>query len=787
MRLSTFISLNKESILMEWEEFARTINPPALVMDAEALRDHVSYILDTIIADLNSAQTPDQQSEKSKGRGRRSTGETYAEAHATERLESGYTITQLVSEYRALRASVLKLWGNAAKSNPLTAPEDVMRFNEAIDQALAESVSRFADITVERTETERQRLDAVLQAAPVGITLADGTGKMLLANPENSRIWGDFPAAENVDDYGNWKGWWADGSERHGQPLTSHEWAQVRALAGEDSPRDIIEIEPFGMPGVRRTLLLHGTPVRNAINKVIGSVVAQMDITALVKAEAALRESEAKFRTIANAMPQMVWSTLPDGYHDYYNQRWYDFTGMAPGTTDGTGWNAIFHPEDQARSWELWQHCLATGEPYEIQYRLRHHSGEFRWTLGRALPIRDDSGKIIRWMGTCTDIHDQKLAEENLKHADARKDEFLAMLAHELRNPLAPISAAAELLQQTKLNEQQVIRTSKIIGRQVDHMTHLINDLLDVSRVTRGLVELDNATLDIRYIVTDAVEQVTPLMQFRRHHLTLHLSPENTTVIGDKKRMVQVITNILNNSAKYTKEGGNIVLKTDVSDSHVLISVVDNGIGMTADLASHVFELFTQAERSSDRAAGGLGLGLALVKSLVELHGGTVSCASEGIGKGSKFNISLPRVILKNQQDEHHPPGTASLQRMKPLRVMVVDDNTDAAAMLAMLLEASGHQVMVEHDSRSALERARVEPPQVFVLDIGLPEIDGNELAQRLRAQPETARSVFIAVTGYGQEKDREKTLAAGFDHHLVKPVDTRKLIAILAEVGGKP
>jgi PAS domain S-box-containing protein len=500
-----------------------------------------------------------------------------------------------------------------------------------------------------------------------------------------------------------------------------------------------------------------------------------------LRTETALRESEARFRTIADAMPQMVWSALPDGYHDYFNRRWYDFTGMAAGGTDGDGWAVLLHPDDLERTSNAWQHCLRTGDPYEIQYRLRHRAGDYRWALARALPVYGDNGKIIRWMGTCTDIHDQKLAEEKLKEADARKDEFLAMLAHELRNPLAPISAAAQLLQIGAIDEARVRQTSQIIGRQVHHLTSLVDDLLDVSRVTRGLVELDSGQVDIGHVVAEAIEQVTPLIRARHHRLGLQLSPDAPLVLGDKKRLVQVLVNLLNNAAKYTREGGQIQLTTEVHSSHVLIQVVDNGIGMAPELVSRAFDMFTQAERSPDRSSGGLGLGLALVRSLVQLHRGTVFCESAGPGKGSSFTVCLPRLFAEERQLDVGAADPASQKCAAPLRILVVDDNVDAASMLSMLLEAGGHQVMTEHGARAALARAEAEAPQVCILDIGLPEMDGNELAQRLRAMPQTAGAMLIAVTGYGQENDRQQTLAAGFDHHLVKPVDAGELSALFA------
>ena len=381
------------------------------------------------------------------------------------------------------------------------------------------------------------------------------------------------------------------------------------------------------------------------------------------------------------------------------------------------------------------------------------------------------------------DITDRRSAQEQLTLADRRKDEFLAMLAHELRNPLAPIGAAAQLLQRVKLDDARVRQTSQIIGRQVDHMTHLINDLLDVSRVTRGLVTLDKTPQDIRHIIAEAVEQVTPLIQARHHHLALHLAPDTTLVDGDKMRLVQIMTNILNNAAKYTHEGGNIFLKTTVHASQVHVEVSDDGIGMPTDLVAHAFDLFAQAERSSDRSAGGLGLGLALVKSLAELHGGSVTCQSDGIGKGSKFTVCLPCSTAMDNAKAASLADDAAEHASRPLRILIVDDNVDAASMLAMLLEASGHEVWVEHAARAALGRTTQKQPDVYLLDIGLPEMDGTELARRLRQQPQSAAALLIAVTGYGQDSDRERTHAAGFDHHLVKPLDIKKLQALLQQV----
>jgi PAS domain S-box-containing protein len=654
------------------------------------------------------------------------------------------------------------------------------------EQSLLAS-ERAARQAAQQAQSERRLLDTLLDAIPVGIGMAAANGELVRVNRANRSLWGEgLPAVANHDEYEEWKGWWADGSARHGERLAAHEWALARVLRGEEAPNDVVEIEPFGAPGVRRTIVLSAAAVRDADGNIVGGVVAHMDVTAREQAEKALRESEAKFRTIANAMPHMVFSALPDGRHDYFNQQWYEFTGVAEGSTAGEAWLALFHPEDQPQAQQRWRHSMAGGEPYEMEFRLRHHSGQYRWVLARALPILGEAGAIVRWMGASTDIHDQKSTQEALRLADRRKDEFLAMLAHELRNPLAPISAGADLLRLAQVDEPRVRQISELISRQVKHMTCLVDDLMDVSRVTRGLVTLNCALLDARDIIADAVEQVRPLIDACRHQLAVHTPPGSAFVLGDQKRLIQVITNILNNAAKYTPKGGSIVLGMEATAREVVIKVADNGIGMSADMAGRVFELFTQAERSSDRAQGGLGIGLALVKSLVELHEGTVTASSGGADQGSEFTIRLPRAALPAQADEPLPQGVAAdAGPVRALRVMVVDDNVDAAMMLAMFLESAGHQVFVEHDATLGLERSRLEQPDVCLLDIGLPDMDGKELARRLRVQPGGAERVLVAITGYGQEEDRRQTAAAGFDHHFVKPVDAEVLLALLA--GLKP
>jgi signal transduction histidine kinase/ActR/RegA family two-component response regulator len=375
----------------------------------------------------------------------------------------------------------------------------------------------------------------------------------------------------------------------------------------------------------------------------------------------------------------------------------------------------------------------------------------------------------------------RRQAESKLRDADRRKDEFLAMLAHELRNPLAPISMAAQILKLDPGNPARLQQTCQIIDRQVTHMTRLLDDLLDVSRVTGGMVALNVAPHDMRQIAEQAVEQARPLLNARAHHLTITAGHGEMIVSGDCTRLVQIVTNLLNNAAKYTSSGGEIGLDLALRDEQVVLTVRDNGIGIDEALLPHVFDLFIQGERSPDRSQGGLGLGLALVRSLVRRHGGTVSARSAGAGLGSEFEVSLPR-------EAEAPRGMAERASGAPdtgqgLSILIVDDNVDAAGTLAMFLQAMGHSVQVAADGAGALAIAELATPQVLLLDIGLPDMDGYQLAQRLHALPAARGCVSIALTGYGRPEDRERSRAAGFEHHLTKPVDPRELVALLAHV----
>ena len=651
--------------------------------------------------------------------------------------------------------------------------------NDVTEHARAEDELRESRRSAQETA---QRLDALLQAAPVGIVLVDNEGTIVRANPAYRRIWGNYPLNRKAGDFVEWKAWWADNSERHGRRLEPGEWALPQALGGQDeAPRHLIEVEPFGQPDIRRTLLNCGAPVHDAQGAIIGAVVAQMDISDQVRNAAALRDTVLMYRTMANGISHMVWATQPDGFVDYFNQPWYDFTGAAQGV--GDGWQELVPDEDREAVLKKWRHCLATGEPYEMEHRLRHQSGQYRWVRGQAQPVRNAQGCLVRWIGTFTDIHEQKLAQQNVVHADRLKDEFLAMLAHELRNPLAPICTAADLLSRSASDARTVEQLGQVISRQTRHMTRLIDDLLDVSRVTRGQVTLDKKPVDLKSIANEALEQIRPLLESKSHQLEIQLAPEHSLVLGDKPRLVQVLVNVLGNAIRFTPHGGRISLEMQGDEQHLTLCVRDNGIGMSAELMEVAFDLFTQGERSSDRSQGGLGIGLALVRSLVQLHGGTVGMNSNGKGLGTEVTVVLPRLPTEGEQRGNDAGDAASRPESGSLRVLVVDDNVDAARLLCMFIEMLGHEVLVQFHPADALDCARRVLPDLCLLDIGLPDMDGYTLARQLRLIPGMEKAVLAAVTGYSQPRDKQAAFAAGFNFHFAKPIDSHQLELWLAKV----
>lgn len=426
----------------------------------------------------------------------------------------------------------------------------------------------------------------------------------------------------------------------------------------------------------------------------------------------------------------------------------------------------------------------------ELAAALRGECDNARWTLRRsdgevlqvdaALDVvRDDAGASSGLVVILRDSTERHAVERMLRESNRQKDEFLAMLSHELRNPLAPIRNAAELLAHLPDLDKRARQAADIIRRQVGHMATLVEDLLDIARVTRGVIELERAPVQLSAALADAIEQVRGQIERGNHQLSSTETDRFACVLGDRTRLTQIFANILVNSARYSPPGGSIHVELGRDGTDVVVRIVDNGAGIPAHVLPHVFDLFTQGERASDRSEGGLGIGLALVKSLTELHGGRVTIDSEGQGRGTAVTVRLPR--LGPSSALQAPSAAASPRHAKlPLRIMVVDDNQDAAETLGLLIETEGHTVDVEIDPRQALARAPLVQPDVFILDIGMPHMDGYELARRILAMGGARRPVLIALTGYSQPGDKESARLAGFDHHLSKPLDPAQLHPLL-------
>jgi PAS domain S-box-containing protein len=495
---------------------------------------------------------------------------------------------------------------------------------------------------------------------------------------------------------------------------------------------------------------------------------------------ASLRESEEKLRLLADTIPQLAWMARPDGHSFWFNRRWYEYTGTTPAQMEDSGWQSVHDPEVLATVLERWQGSVASGEPFDMVFPLRGADGKFRPFLTRVNPLRGSEGSILYWFGTNTDISDIKRMEDALREADRRKDEFLATLAHELRNPLAPIRNSLEILKLPRVDAAMAQQAREMMERQVHALVRLVDDLLDVARVMRGKIQLRKEPVELATVVARAVETAQPLIEVQRHRLELALPNESLLVDADPVRLVQVIGNLLTNAAKYTEPNGRIWLSARREGDEAVLSVRDNGIGIAPETLPHVFELFVQADHAFTKAQGGLGIGLTLVRNLAQMHGGRVEAHSAGLGKGAQFTLHLPLMVQRraqaveaslNQRDE--VPSTGH-------RLLVVDDNRDAAVSLAMLLRLRGHEVRIAHDGPSAVTLAESFLPHLVFLDIGMPDVDGYEVARRLRRLPGLQSAVLVALTGWGQEEDRRRTAAAGFDHHLVKPPEANAIVKLL-------
>ncbi|MDB5930877.1 MAG: hybrid sensor histidine kinase/response regulator [Polaromonas sp.] len=514
-------------------------------------------------------------------------------------------------------------------------------------------------------------------------------------------------------------------------------------------------------------------PIIDVAGEVEGIFVQGYDVTQEHNAQQALL-------AFSNSIPAIAWVASADGAIERFNSQWTRYTGQNEADALNAGWLRVIHPDDAGLAWQA---AASLDAEWQGEYRLRRHDGVYHWFITRAVPQLDAKGQVLSWFGTTTDIEYTRRAADELRNADRQKDEFLATLAHELRNPLAPIRSATRLLSSAGSDEAVRLRATRVIERQATHMAHLLDDLIDIARITQRRLVLKKAMVPVASVVDSALEAARPGLDAKGHALTLSLSEEAGWVEADPIRLAQVLSNLLNNAAKYTDVGGSIHLEAGVDDGWLVFAVTDTGIGLESTALEKVFLMFSQEQSALDRSEGGLGIGLALSKGLVELHGGSIFATSEGLGHGSRFEVRLPHGLKANDRTTDAGP-TMSESVIKPPRaitVLLADDNRDAAETLAELLRLDGHVVLTAYDGLQALEMAMQLQPEVIVLDIGMPSLNGYEVAQRIRAQPWGSQPLMVAATGWGQDDDRKKALHHGFDLHLTKPFDPQELMDLIA------
>lgn len=786
------------------------------------------------------------------------------------------------------------------------AVEQFLSLNQRIEE-LGKEIQRRKLLETE-VRAQKERLQVTLQSIGDGVIVCDLEG----------RVWAMNPVAEFLT------GWTE--SEAVGQPLE-----EVFHIVNEDT-RQTVEnpalralregvivglanhTNLIAKDGSERAIDDSAAPIRDAEGNVFGAVLIFRDMTARKQAESQLRESEARFRLMADAAPVLIWVSDAKKRGIYFNQRWLEFTGRSLEDELGEGWLANIHPEDRERAVAICGEAFQRREPFQMEFRMRRADGEYRWILNHGVPRFTEQGELTGYVGTCTDlterreaekalqeneqrlqavleilplplyiadakgrleltnlaadalwgqarlsesletysddyhalwphtgkrveshewgmaralaqgehvtaeemellcpngqrrmilnyarpirnaegqiaggvavnvdITDLKRAEEKLREADRRKDEFLATLAHELRNPLAPIRTGLELLKTLKDNPAELEDIRSTMERQTDQLIRLVNDLLDISRITQGKFEIRKRRVNLADVLQSALEASLPFVEEAGHTLTANLPDQPIHLDADSHRLTQVFSNLLSNAAKYTPEGGRIWLSVACQKDEVLVSVKDNGVGIPAEKQESIFEMFAQIEHPIEKLYTGLGIGLTLAKSLVDMHEGTIEVSSDGPSQGSEFRVRLPILI-------EQPPAEQTLVSSKAesggnkQRVLVVDDNKAAADMLSLVVRNLGNDVRTAYDGLQALEVAAEFQPNIVLMDLGMPKMNGYEAASRIRQAPWGKTLVLVALTGWGQDEDKRRTREAGFDQHLVKPADPTALLQVLSE-----
>jgi len=567
-------------------------------------------------------------------------------------------------------------------------------------------------------------------------------------------------------------------------PERQHEEPELLRRLRNGESIEHFETVRVAKDGRRMDISLTVSPIIDGDGRIIGASKVARDITQQKRAAEALRDANEQLRVVTDNMAVAVTRCDRDFRYLWVSRGFAAWMGRAVDEIVG---RTIPEVMGVVAFETVRPHItqVLSGEPVDFETQVPYRDLGARWIRAGYVPTHDAAGETDGWVAVITDTTEQRKMEDALRQADRRKDEFLAVLAHELRNPLAPIRSALHVLRMTNKRDPTTERVGEIMERQVNHIVRLVDDLLEVSRITTGKIELRKEPVEIASVVRTAIEASRPLIEGGGHHLAVVIPPEPITLDADPVRLAQVLANLLNNAAKYTDTGGQIWLTVRRDADSVAISVRDTGSGIPRDMLARVFELFTQVDRRSNRAQGGLGIGLTLVKSLIELHGGSIRAYSEGLGRGSEFVARLP--IRRGVRPAH---AAAEVPAPSPVladrRVLVVDDNIDAAESLGILLKLLGADVKIVHNGPDALAALPVHHPAVVLLDIGMRGMDGYEVARRIRRQHEYQDLTLIALTGWGQDEDRRKSQAAGFDYHLIKPADLVMLQTLLVSLEGR-
>jgi PAS domain S-box-containing protein len=641
-----------------------------------------------------------------------------------------------------------------------------------LDNRIDGAVIVLIDIdSIKRTEqslrASEERLQIMYSRAPVGIFETDFDGRFLRMNDAFCQLTGrsrDSLLALRSED------------------ITHPEDIEI-------SNEDVARIRDGTVPAVRREkrflredgqvvwVELHRFTVSDAQGQPGFMVGIAEDITERKETETVLRRREARFRSLMNSSPALIWASGTEGM-DYVNQAYLEFLGVESQEVLGNAWIYFMHPEDRDGYAAAYEAAASGLQPFEHQFRFRRGDGEYRWMMTVALPQFGTGGKFAGYTGATFDISSLKHAEVSLRTADQRKDEFIAMLAHELRNPLAPITNVVQMLRTDALDHKTREWAHEVLDRQLRNVARMVNDLLDVSRVSHGKIQLHRERVDLGEVVERSVDALRPTIDAGEKQIVMELPIAPVRVFADPVRLEQVIGNLVNNAVKFTPHGGHIWIRGVVDpEKEVQISIRDDGDGIAADALPHVFDMFVQGNSSFDRAQGGLGIGLTLVRGLVELHGGTIEAESDGPGRGSEFIVHLPLVDVPAGVES---PAEEMVSNGGPKRILIVDDNVDAATALAALLRHDQHTVEVAHSGQIAIDIGRTFQPEIALIDLGMPGMNGFEVAEQFRAAGHRD-TVLIALSGYSGEESRRRARDAQFDEYIVKPLDPKALELLLS------